>query len=279
MLPKPAKYRSVFFNPYQDWKALAIGVPFITICLTLIGTNNDLTDPEELQQLLVKLAYNCLATALCWVVIRQLIVVMDQRMPWEKGQEVSRLLLQLPLVSLGFSLVYLLITVLRTRLFDFWPIDWREIWLTDYPLALLFLLAINFGYYYHWQQRHGEIPSDTPPAKTKAPPKKITVVKGRARVILAPEQITCAYREHEVNYVMDGEEVSYLWDDSLSALEPLLPGFFRLNRQYLVSREAVSTYAVLPNRNLRVRLKGRKNNSVEVNKNRAAAFRRWLKPA
>jgi len=245
--------------------------------MTLIGTDNDLFDPEELLQLVFKLGYNVLAVTLCWVVTRQLIVVMDQRMAWEKGREIPRLLLQLPLVFLGFNLAYFSITILRTKLFDFWPIDWKTIWLTDYPLAILFLLLINFWYFYLWQQRDKPTTAVGTLDQEKKQPSKITATKGRARFILETSQITCAYREHEVNYVMDKDGVTYLWDDSLNALEPLLPGFFRLNRQYLVSREVVITYTVLNNRNLSVHLKGPKERKVEVNKNRAATFRRWLK--
>jgi len=273
------KYRSVFSNPYQDGKTIAVGVPLITLCMTLIGTDNDLFDPEELLQLAFKLGYNVLAVGLCWVVIRQLIVVMDERIAWEKGREIFRLLLQLPLVFLGFNLAYFFITILRTKLFDFWPIDWKKIWLTDYPLAILFLLLVNFLYFYLWQQRDKPTNSVVTLDQVKKQPPKITVTKGRARVLLEISQIAYAYREHEVNYVMDNEGGAYLWDDSLNNLEPLLPGFFRINRQYLVSREAVITYVVLNNRNLSIQLKGPKEKPVEVNKNRAAAFRRWLTPA
>ncbi len=271
------KYRSTFFNAYQDWKTLAIGIPFVTFCMTMIGTDNDLSDPVELLQLVYKLVYNLLATALCWLVIRQLIVLVDLKIPWEKGRKVFRLLRQLPLAFLGFNLAYFFITILRTKIFDFWPISWSEIWLTDYPLATLFFLAINFWYYYDWEQRNERIPMDVLPEKVNVASPKITVIKGRARLVLAPAQITYAYREHEVNYVVDDKEVTYLWDDSLSSLEPLLPTFFRLNRQYLVSHEAISDYAVLSNRNLSIRIKGAREKHVKVNKNRAAAFRRWLK--
>jgi len=245
------KLHSVFYNPYKDGKTLVVGVPFITVCATLIGTDNDLMNPLELQQISLKLVYNSLAVTLCWIIVRQIIVFLDARIPWVKGREVRRLLLQAPLILLGFNLVYLTITLFRTKLFSFWPIDWKEIWLTDYPISILFLLAINVAYYYRWQQLNRPVIPSVPLRESTLPPAEIMVLKGRAKVMLPSSEIRFAYRAHEVNYIVDDKGGSYLWDDSLSALEPLLPGYFRLNRQFLIK-------------------------PVEVNKNRAAAFRRWL---
>lgn len=268
--------KTTWYNPYKDSKIMAVGIPLVTAAMTLIGTNTDFSNQESLLQLVVKLGYNALVVALCWIVVRQLIVFMDKRHPWKKGEETRRLLQQAPLVLLGMSMGYFSATILRTLFFKFWPIDWTEIWSIDYPLAILFLLLINFLYFYLWQQNLQPDSANTSATREESPFTKIKVLKGRAIVLLDPDQISFAYREHDINYLIDTKGVIYHWDDSLTALEASLPGCFRLNRQYLVKREAVKTYSVKSNRNLSVRLISLEGKLLDVNKNKAAAFRRWL---
>ncbi|MEM9526651.1 MAG: LytTR family transcriptional regulator DNA-binding domain-containing protein, partial [Bacteroidota bacterium] len=259
---------------YREGFRLLIGIFVVTFLSTFIGTDNDLTDPESLGQFCLKLVWNTGTVAFCWLLIRRIIVFFDEQMPWRTEGNEKRWMRQLLVTILVISLLYPVLLWSRTLVFDFWPLLWEEILLTDYPLSMVFIVLINFWYYYLWQPPDMAEPSQGHQLSTvaeslgekgginKSVP--IRVSKGRSSVLLAPSEIAFAFRRNGNNYVFKDSGECYYWDKALQPLEELLPDSFRINRQILVRRSAVKTFTVLDNRNLSVELRPEHHEPVVV---------------
>jgi two-component system LytT family response regulator len=109
--------------------------------------------------------------------------------------------------------------------------------------------------------------------------KKSILVYVRDRIIPLPvDQIAYFYLDHKLVYCMTREQERYVMDQPLDKIGSQLdPGaFFRANRQYLVSRQAILSVSQHLNRKLKLNLSPAPENEVLISKTKGGEFKRWL---
>lgn len=273
--------------PYKDRSYILLGVCFITLSLTFVGTDHDFNELFS-TIILKKLCFNAVFVALSWLGIRTIIIFFDKRLPWIKGNNQLRWVLQIVATFAFTSLISLLALCSRTLFIPTWKFFPKTIWLTDFPLSLLFTLGFSFLYYHWWTQN--EVPSilKTTPAHTpptiipKVTPSAptIAVKKGKNTHLLPAQKIAYAFRLDDFNYIVIQSGEKFLLDSSLNTIEQELSeyDFFRLNRQLLAHRTAIQSFQILPNRHLQVILQPTLAGNLLVNKNKVSSFKQWMNP-
>lgn len=109
--------------------------------------------------------------------------------------------------------------------------------------------------------------------KTRA----VIIRQGDKIIPLAEDLIALFFIEHENVYAYSFDQKKFLISESLDDLEIIFaPGFFRVNRQFLVSRSAVRDAAHSFNRRVTVNLTLPFERSIEVGKVKVTAFIQWL---
>jgi len=109
--------------------------------------------------------------------------------------------------------------------------------------------------------------------------KKSFLVYVKDQIIpLAVDQIAYFFLDHEVVFCMTRDQKKYVMDQSLDKIGSQLdPGdFYRANRQYLVSRQAIISVAQHFKRKLKLHLLPTPEEEVLISKTKAAAFKGWL---
>lgn len=86
------------------------------------------------------------------------------------------------------------------------------------------------------------------------------------------------YSQDKVTFCVPDDNRNYILDYSLEQLEEILdPGsFYRINRKYLVSAEAIQDIISYTNSRLRLVLKGSADHDIIVARERVQEFKEWL---
>ncbi|MEM7574801.1 MAG: LytTR family DNA-binding domain-containing protein [Bacteroidota bacterium] len=266
---------------YRDFPYFLGGTIIVTLACTLIGTDHSIQELLHDPIVPKKLLYNWLFVGLCWWVIRATVLAFDLRQPWPTAHKSRRWALQLLVSGAIISLLFVIDLEMRVYFIPDWKYYPKTVWLTDYPLALIFLFLINMLYYYLWSWQIAPAIAIKPNSTLAAAAKQssaIQVRKGRQTHLVPSTDIAYAYRKNEINYLLTKEGERYMLDCSINQLENRLANqaFFRLNRQLLVQRRSVLSFQTLRTRHLEVILQPEFPANAIVNKNKAAAFKRWV---
>lgn len=111
------------------------------------------------------------------------------------------------------------------------------------------------------------------------PFKKNLLVYFKDKILpVAVEQIAYFQLEHDLVFCITFERERYSLDQSLDKLESILnpEEFFRANRQFLVSRKAVTAASQHFHRKLLLDLKPSPGTDVFISKTKAVNFKKWL---
>lgn len=262
---------------YTDRHIIIYGVIILTVLGTFLGTYHTLEDLISSPIILKKLLFNSGITLLGWLLVKYVILYFDKVYRWEDNIRWHRWTWQiLATECLGVG-VFLLGLGIRTWFIPEWRYVPKTVWLTDFPLLGIFVLLVNFVYYYLYSQQaiRQRIKSHVIPATLES----VTVTKGRKTVLLPVQDIAYAFRSDDCNFVVNINNERFLLNSSLSKLQTQLPNenFYRLNRQTIAHRQAISSYTVQANRQLAVELTPSMLSQTQINKNRIADFRRWVK--
>jgi len=109
---------------------------------------------------------------------------------------------------------------------------------------------------------------------------RLALKLGDKRFFIGLKEIAFLYSSKKITHIVTNEGKQYIHDLSLDRLDSILPTdlFYRINRQFIVTRNVISEIKSESNGKLKVRLKV--NNSIHkgisVSRLKAAAFRRWL---
>jgi DNA-binding LytR/AlgR family response regulator len=109
--------------------------------------------------------------------------------------------------------------------------------------------------------------------------KKRFLVKSGIHVRSIPvEQILYFYSLEKATFAAVDSGRTILLDYSLEQLETLLDPalFFRVNRKYFISLEAITDMITLSNYRLRLVLKNSNDSDIHVSRERLQEFRNWL---
>jgi DNA-binding LytR/AlgR family response regulator len=214
-----------------------------------------------------------------WAAVRALILFFDRKLPYEQGA-LKRILVQLVTTMLTGLLIISMLTELVS-----WIAKGRAAPLHFYTVDLFIIsiwffvingIYIGLHYYNLWQaseaRRHAE---------NRAKTDGIVVRQGKHDIKLRYENIDGFYIDGAYAVACQGNKKYYL-DQSLDKIELSLPGtiFFRLNRQYILSRPMISRYKRLENGKLLILPVTSEYFPAEipVSRTKAPAFKAWFRP-
>ncbi|ANI89275.1 DNA-binding response regulator [Arachidicoccus ginsenosidimutans] len=97
-------------------------------------------------------------------------------------------------------------------------------------------------------------------------------------IAIALEKIAYFHIKNDVTLIHTFDDDEYVINQSLDAISEQLPQgkFYRLNRQYLISFEAIKEVEPFFSRKLLVHLKVRTEDELLINKNKTTEFLNWL---
>lgn len=113
----------------------------------------------------------------------------------------------------------------------------------------------------------------------RKPYKKSFLVYVKDQIIpVSVDQIAYFFLDHELVYCRTYDNKKYILDQALDKIGAQLNpnNFFRANRQYLVSRQAIQSAAQHFNRKLKLQLTPDSEEDVFISKTKAAGFKEWL---
>jgi DNA-binding LytR/AlgR family response regulator len=217
---------------------------------------------------------------LAWWAVRSIIIYLDRKMPYEKGP-MKRILLQLIVTTAAGLAVIIVLTELVS-----WIVKGRPALLNFYTfdifIFVIWFIAINgiyVGLHYYEQLKHSE--------KRRMEEKKVrleglTVKMGNQNLLLQNDDLLAAYVENGNTIILTRQNKKYFPDRSLDRIEEQLPGefFFRLNRQYIVHRKAVTGFKRMGDGKIDVMLDVPEGipHTVPVSRLKAAKFKAWFQP-
>lgn len=216
-----------------------------------------------------------------WYAVRTLIQFYDRKVPYERGAS-KRIVLQL----VTTMIVGLVVISLSTELVS-WIAKGRQAPLTFYTIDLFIIsiwffvingIYIGLHYYNLWlaseTRRHQE---------NRAKTDGIMVRQGKQDIKLLYESLDGFYIDGAYAVACRGDKKYFLDpSQSLDKIEKSLPGglFFRLNRQYILSRPMISGYKRLENGKLLIMPV--KSDffppEIPMSRTKAPAFKAWFRP-
>lgn len=217
-----------------------------------------------------------------WAGIRGVIVWLDQKMPYG-GRFISRVLLQILLTNV----VGLLIIVALTELVNFLarsepvPLVFYTRNLFIFAIWILVINGIYIAWYLFrsWQeaiqaQSNGEEISEDKSIG-------IFVKSGKQNLLIPFSTVLCIWVDGHYTLLYVQELRKYFVDMSLDKVAEQLPtnDFFRVNRQWIIHRQAILGYRRLENGKLQILVKPLSDLPAELTMSRTKApeFKRWFK--
>lgn len=108
-------------------------------------------------------------------------------------------------------------------------------------------------------------------------PGSVLIYQGDKIVPVKVEDIAICYIENEITYLLTHDKQTHTINKTLEEMEHICgDDFFRANRQFLVSRKAISDTSQYFARKLSVNLHFPFDHKITVSKTKAAAFLDWL---
>ncbi|WP_207430483.1 LytR/AlgR family response regulator transcription factor [Sabulibacter ruber] len=270
---------------YQDKWVQVIGIPVITLFAQYLTYNNI--------QLNWMLAYELCSDAfkifLIWQVFLFLLRYLDKRLSWQE-HFVLRLVIQVGLSCFVCSLALTFLVWLEYALFRPYPNE--NFFQFDLVIANIFILFINavyvglyfYGAFQSKREKEQENPISASPleASEVRPQAESYLVKSGKKEFLIPfEEILGIYSEEKETYLVSSEGKLFVLESSLDKVMQQLPHpyFFRANRKFILSRQAVAMFQAETNGKVLASLKPSPKlpDQIMVSKDRAPAFRQWLK--
>ncbi|QNF34478.1 LytTR family transcriptional regulator DNA-binding domain-containing protein [Adhaeribacter swui] len=279
---------------YRDTWVKIIGIPAIT------GFAYYLTyDHVEFNGWFIyEIFSDALKIFLVWQVVFYLITTLDKVLPWPQ-QLIKRLLVQTLVTAIGGIMALSILVFLDYAFIR--PYQINHYWSLDVVIALIFILFINGIYaalYFYDSyvtsvaekanlEQSLEIKVEQIKEELKAEDfftsarEQLLVKVGRKEILVPYPDITCLYSEAKETYVLTHDNKTYLLDLSLDRLAEQLPDsrFFRANRKCIITPELIRSITTETHGKLTVHLQPKPQlpATLSISRDKAPAFRRWLK--
>ena len=211
-----------------------------------------------------------------WYAGRWAILRFDRWLPWERHLS-YRLIVQVPVVSI----IIIGVIVLQTELVNFIARD-KPLPLRFYTQAvfifLIWAIFINFLYlalYFLRRYQEGRHLPNLPADETA-----LVVKTGRGQKRIAFASVSLFFVSNELVYGITPEGKVLLPGYTLDRIEKMAGshGFFRANRQYLITRGVVDRTVKDDNGKLALYLKDDPSLPIMISRLRAPTFKKWLQP-
>jgi len=215
-----------------------------------------------------------------WWGMRSVIIFLDRKMPYTSSP-LKRIVVQIILSSAVGLLIIIMLTEILNRIVREGPIP-MNFYTNDIFIFLIWFFVFNgmyIGLYYYYAMRHIEA--------LRQQDKKIRtegffVRQGRQNLSIPYADILGFSVEGEYSVLITQLFKKYFLDQSLDKIEQSVPDeiFFRLNRQYLISRLALKGFSRSENGKLNVLIKYPEQfpDTIQVSRTKAPAFKQWYQP-
>lgn len=261
---------------YADKKVGWLLYPVLGISFIFFANDNDIETLVHLPSFKWDVVFSLSAVSLvglylAWVTRR---LDKNQKSSWRTSLR-KRFLLQffygivIPLFfSIGLELLYLL--------WIKFEISQSSILNLELPLAFIYLLFINLLYYLNYIS-HSQRTKNSEHLETSLLKRKVSFTEGAKESLMPIENIAFIRSSEKLLWVHTFQARQSLLSGTLNDWENELPNqhFYRINRQFIVHRDAIKNIESTETRRLKVLL-GNYNGDVYVPKTKATEFRRWL---
>jgi hypothetical protein len=218
---------------------------------------------------------------IAWLFIRQIIIWLDQQLPYAPNPA-KRILVQLLLTIAAGCGTIIFFTELVNWMATSHPVP-RSFYTTDiFIISIWFFVVtgiyVGLHYFNLWQASELQRKQEAQLRMAG-----FAVSSSKKDEILDFGDILGFYIDGDYSVVVTAANKKMLVDKSLDKVEKNLPAsyFFRLNRQYIVHRQVIKGYEKVDNGKLNALLKPSDHlpSMVQVSRTKAPAFKTWLLPS
>ena len=213
-----------------------------------------------------------------WWTARWIIIYLDKKLPYG-GRPAKRILVQVLLTTVAGLLVIALLTELVS-----WIVKGQRLpaqfYLFDIFIICIWFFVINgiyIGMHYYSEWNHSELQRRQ---EKKVRLDGFNVKQGNQQLQILFDDILGFYSDDGYSVMLSRENKRYFPDKSLDKIELMLPSefFFRLNRQYIVHRKAITGFKRIEDGRLEVFTKGFEHlpKVIPLSRLRASSFKSWF---
>jgi hypothetical protein len=217
---------------------------------------------------------------LAWWAVRSIIIYLDKVLPYT-NRPLKRILVQIAVTTVAGLLIIILLTELVSWLIRgrFAPADF---YLFDILIIMIWFFVINgiyigMHYYNEWKQSELQREEDK---KLRAG--GLNVKYGKQNLLIPFSDVFGFYSENGYSVLLTWQNKKYMPDKSLDKIEEGLPAefFFRLNRQYILHRNAITGYKRTVDGKIDVQVNALENfpAAIPMSRTRAVSFKSWFQP-
>ena len=261
---------------YHDVKFFLIAIAFISAFNYYLTYNNIRFNGFLVLTYLIDTVQGWLA----WWAVRSIILHLDRKLPYS-DRPLRRILVQVVVTTAAGLTIIILLTELVSLVARGRTVP-LSFYLFDIFIILIWFLVINgiyigMHYYAEWKQSEMQRSHEK---KVRA--EGFTVKQGKQNLLIQFDDIFGFYAEERYTVLLTWENKKYFPDKSLDRIEESVPGeqFFRLNRQYILHRKAVTGFKRTGDGKLDVLVKAFDNfpKAIQVSRTRAVPFKNWFQP-
>jgi len=217
---------------------------------------------------------------LAWWTVRSIIIYLDKKMPYG-DRPLKRILVQLVTTTVAGLLVLIVLTELVSWIVRGKP-ALANFYFFDIFIFIIWFIVINgiyVGMHYYAEWRQSEIRQQE---EKKLRTGGFAVRQGNQNLLIAFNDILSFYADEGYVVLLTWKNKKYFLDNSLDKIEKTLPAesFFRVNRQYLVHRKALTGFKRTGDGKIDVLVNGVEDfpKSMAVSRTKAASFKNWFQP-
>jgi hypothetical protein len=213
-----------------------------------------------------------------WWALRSIVIYLDKKMPYE-DHALKRIIVQFIFTTVVGMAIIIALTEICSWILKGKPAT-HDFYAFDLFIVFIWFLVMNGIYigqhfYYQWQLSESQRQQDK---KLKAT--GFYVKQGKQDLQLPFDDILGFYSDDGFTYVQTLQDRTFLSDRSMDKIEQLVPEelFFRLNRKYILHRQAVVGFKRVGDGKLEIHSRSAGNipDSIAVSRLRAVAFKRWF---
>lgn len=215
-----------------------------------------------------------------WLAIRQLIILLDRKMPYEQDP-IKRIIWQLLLTSAAGLMVIIGTTEILNWLIKGTPMP-ASFYRFDIFIFLIWFFVINGLYvamYYYQQMRYAEAKRME---ERKIRSEGLMVKNGKQQFKVPFAGAAGFYVDGDYAVLVTAAGRKHLLDQSLDRVEKTLPAemFFRINRQFILNRNMIQGFEKGENSKINVMVLPSEHlpPSIQMSRNRAPSFKSWFNP-
>jgi hypothetical protein len=218
---------------------------------------------------------------LAWWAVRSIIIYLDKKLPYT-DKPLKRIIVQVAVTTVAGLSIIIILTEIVSQILRGRSVP-LSFFLFDVLIILIWFLVINgiyIGMHYYSEWKLSEMQRIE---EKKVRTEGFSVKHGKQNLMIPFGDILGFYAEEGYTVLLTWDNKKYFPDKSLDKIEEGMPEelFFRLNRQYIVQRKALTGFKRTGDGKLDVFVKAVDNfpAAIQVSRTRAVLFKNWFQPA